>query len=500
MSIFINHIVEKIDISVYENVFSQHGPVYFGIYDKTKKFIDNKFLNFKASLPSYIEKNEIIDYAENYDQDIEEIYLQLKKEFFDRYCYFLSRSNQNFVGGVYDYLYFFRIHIKAASRFLDENNIQYLFIAPASLGFDNILYEVAKIKKKKTICIYQSHNNRFFWMLNWNDMGRFLTSLPIFPSQNISVKKKLYDPFYMIRVLKPAKKKNIFISKIKKYFSLIIDNLRPFVYGFALSKKIFYYNFNKKYSKPADWLEYGSKFKYLSYKYINIISSNLRENLEKKYNFDQEKYIKILFFLKVQPEATEGFSSSVYDDQSNVIDKLQKLAPPNTKIFIKEHPDEERNDPMARANFWNSISRRKNIYVLPIKETPLSLFKHFDVIATLEGSVGWEALRNLKPVICFGFPWYLSMPGAFYVDEVLDFKNILKKKWTINDLNRIFTELTKKMGIGYANHIENGYIDASDEMTNYEPLTSNEKKKKLKYNDQIVAGSLFKIFLNIKDK
>jgi AAA+ ATPase superfamily predicted ATPase len=149
MSIFINHIVEKIDISVYENVFSQHGPVYFGIYDKTKKFIDNKFLNFKASLPSYIEKNEIIDYAENYDQDIEEIYLQLKKEFFDRYCYFLSRSNQNFVGGVYDYLYFFRIHIKAASRFLDENNIQYLFIAPASLGFDNILYEVAKIKKKK---------------------------------------------------------------------------------------------------------------------------------------------------------------------------------------------------------------------------------------------------------------------------------------------------------------------------------------------------------------
>jgi hypothetical protein len=37
-------------------------------------------------------------------------------------------------------------------------------------------------------------------------------------------------------------------------------------------------------------------------------------------------------------------------------------------------------------------------------------------------------------------------------------------------------------------------------MTNYEQLTSNEKKKKLKYNDQIVAGSLFKIFLNIKDK
>ena len=56
------------------------------------------------------------------------------------------------------------------------------------------------------------------------------------------------------------------------------------------------------------------------------------------------------------------------------------------------------------------------------------------------------------------------------------------------------------MAIGYVNHIESGYINASDEMTNYEPLSFNEKKEKLLKNDNIVANSLLKIFMNIKNR
>jgi hypothetical protein len=500
MSIFISHTADKTNKEPYLKVFSKHTPIFFGIYDKNKNFLDGKTLNFKSALPSYIRNNEIIDYAEKYEKNIEEVYNKLRKEFFDRYCYFLSRANGDYLGGIYEYMYFFRIHIKAAIRFLDENDITCLFIAPSSMGFDNVLYEVAKIKKINTVCVYQGHNNRFFWMLNWQDMGKFATSLPIFPEKKISVQRKLYDPFYMIRVLKPQKKINSFLNLFSKYVSSVEDVLRPIFYGFKLSKKMIIYTINKKYSKPADWLMHGNKSRFLSYKYINKNSINFRLSLEKNYKLNQDKVIKILFFLKVQPEATEGFSDSIYDDQSIVIDKLQSIAPPNTEIFIKEHPDEERNDPMARANFWNSISKRKNVFVLPTEETPSSLFDHFDVIATLEGSVGWEAIRNFKPVICFGRPWYLSMPGVFYIDDVSDFENILKKEWTVDDISKDFTNLTKKMAIGYVNHIESGYINASDEMTNYEPLSFNEKKEKLLKNDNIVANSLLKIFMNIKNR
>ena len=499
MSIFISHTADKTSREPYLKAFSEHTPIYFGTYDKTKKFFDGESLNFKSALPSYIKDNDLIDYAETYEKDIETIYYKLRKEFFDRYCYFLSRVNGDYLGGVFDYLYFFRIHIKAAIRFLDENNIKYMFVGPPSAGFDNILQEVAKIKKIKIVCVYQGHSNRFFWMLNWQDMGRFSTSLPIFSEQNISIKSKLFDPFYMLRVLEPKEKKSFYLNSINKYISLVKDALRPIFYGFKLSKKIISYNNKKKYLKPADWLMHGNKSRFLYYKFINRTSNDLRISLEKNYIEDQKNSIKILFFLKVQPEATEGFSDSKYDDQSVVIDKLQYLAPPNSKIFIKEHPDQGRNDPMARANFWNSISKRRNVFVLPTEEKPASLFKHFDVIATLEGSVGWEAIRNFKPVICFGRPWYLSMPGAFYADDVLDFDNILKKKWTIDNLNKVFTDLTKKMAIGYVNHIESGYISSVDELSNYETLSLDEKKEKLLKNDTIVADSFFKIFLNIKD-
>ena len=119
MSIFISHTADEINRESYSKVFSDHGQVYFGGWEKNKSFFDGKSLNFKSSLPSYIKNHDLIDYAESYEKNIEEIYSKLKKEFFDRYCYFLTRSNGDYLGGIFEYLYFFRIHVKAAIRFLE---------------------------------------------------------------------------------------------------------------------------------------------------------------------------------------------------------------------------------------------------------------------------------------------------------------------------------------------------------------------------------------------
>ena len=72
-----------------------------------------------------------------------------------------------------------------------------------------------------------------------------------------------------------------------------------------------------------------------------------------------------------------------------------------------------------------------------------------------------------------------------------------KKKWSLDDINIKFTELTKKMGVGYVCHIKDGTINAYDEFTNYERLTIEEKTKKLNENDEIVAKSFSKILENI---
>ena len=193
-----------------------------------------------------------------------------------------------------------------------------------------------------------------------------------------------------------------------------------------------------------------------------------------------DKALKILFFKKVQPEATESFTNeSFYDDQLLVIDKLKSLSPVGTKIYIKEHPDESKNDPMARSNFWMSISKN-DLFTLSSDENTKDLIDNFDIIATFDGSVGWEAIRNMKPVICFGKPWYLSMPGVFDGSQKLDFDAICNSKWSLNDINLSFTELTKKMGVGYVCDLENGRVNASDEFTAFNYLSKKKKKKDLR--------------------
>ena len=497
MSIFFYHTTDKISQDPYKNLFLKHGSVFFGIHDREKIFFDGISLNFAAALPSNIKNGGIIEYAETYQKDTEDIYNKIRKDFFDKYCYFLTRFNGVYLGGIFDYLYYFRIHVRAAIRFFDENRIKFIFIAPPSGGFDNIFLQVAEKMGIKYIGLLQSHNKRFFWVKDFNDIGKFSTSLPIFPLEKIQVEKKINTPFYLTRFDNQKKKKNL-NSLFKKYIYLLKDFIRPIYYASRILKMLLLHNLNIKINKPVKWLLSGNKSRGLAQTYIQKTSSLLRKNLEKNYSIEKDNSIKILYYLKNQPEATEAYSGSLCDDQLLIIDKLQNISPSNIQIYIKEHPQEEQNDPMARANFWNSISKKNNIFVLPSDLKTSDILNNFDIIATVDGSVGWEAIKNLKPVICFGKPWYLNMPGAFEPNKISNYEEILKVKWTLEDINQTFTNLTQKMGIGYVVHIErkNGYLDSIDEFTNNKALTEEQKKDFFLNNDKRVAESFYKIYSN----
>ena len=287
--------------------------------------------------------------------------------------------------------------MKAAIRFLDEKQIKFVIMGVPAGGFDNVLWQVAQEMGISCIGLFQAHNNRFFWVKNLNDMGTFSTSLPIFPSQNIQVQKKIKDPFYMTEFRKSELKEKPYFFLFKKNIHLLKDIIRPIFYAANLCKMILNHNFNIKLHKPTDWLFLGNKSRALSQKYIQKTSNLLRLKLEKNYISKKNQSIKIILFLKVQPEAKEAFGES-YLHQLLIIDKLQNISPLNTEIYIKEHPAEIKNDSMSRAHLWNSIVER-NMVILPVEEKSSSS-NSFDIRATADGTIGWEAIRNFKPVIC----------------------------------------------------------------------------------------------------
>ena len=293
MAIFIYSTADYINKKTYDKILSKYSPIYYGIQDKNKNFLEGNILNFKAALPSYIKENGIIDYAEEYEKNIEDIYNKVRKIFFDKYCYFLSRTNGDYLGGIYDFLYYFRIHIKAAVRFLDENNIKFIFMATPSAGFDNIIYEVSKILGIEYIGLTQIHNNRFFWTRNWQDFGTFSTSLPIFPIQNINVTQKIYDPFFMIRVqnLNKNSKNNL----LKKYLLFLKDIITPFYYSLSLIRLLIGFYLRNKIYKPTKWLLFGNRSRFFSYKFIRLSSRKLRLKLEKQFSFENAVNPKFCF-------------------------------------------------------------------------------------------------------------------------------------------------------------------------------------------------------------
>ena len=101
MSIFISHTVDNFKREPYDKVFFQHGPVYFGIHDENKNFLIGNFFNFLATRPSNIDSG-FLKYAEKYEKNTEEIYRKARKSIFHKFCYYLTRINGAYLGGIYD--------------------------------------------------------------------------------------------------------------------------------------------------------------------------------------------------------------------------------------------------------------------------------------------------------------------------------------------------------------------------------------------------------------
>ena len=109
--------------------------------------------------------------------------------------------------------------------------------------------------------------------------------------------------------------------------------------------------------------------------------------------------------------------------------------------------------------------------------------------ATVTGTIGWEGLRHLKPVITFGNAYYNYLPDVYFWHKNINIKKILKTKINKNYLNNKIYSLSKKMGFGLDSE---DYSSAAD-------LTSSFQKKKYNESHEIktLINSLETILKNM---
>lgn len=119
-------------------------------------------------------------------------------------------------------------------------------------------------------------------------------------------------------------------------------------------------------------------------------SINVEERLKRPF---------IYYTLHVDPESSTTHLAPDHTNQLAVIEALAKRKPLHMDLLVKEHPNMIGRRP---SYFYDAISKMPSVYLIPTSVPSSVLIQHAALIATITGTVAWEALLLQKPALLIG--------------------------------------------------------------------------------------------------
>lgn len=117
----------------------------------------------------------------------------------------------------------------------------------------------------------------------------------------------------------------------------------------------------------------------------------------------------VYFPLHLQPEMTTSILGGVFRDQVMAIEVLAAMLPEGWLIYVKENP---KQDGRYRGPlFFHRLRRIPQVRMMPSHANTNALTRASGYVATVSGTVAWEALLMGKPALVFGETWMQSLPG-----------------------------------------------------------------------------------------
>ena len=134
---------------------------------------------------------------------------------------------------------------------------------------------------------------------------------------------------------------------------------------------------------------------------------------------EEERYI--LLPLHYQPEATTSPAGDIFVNQRLCIETILNNTPENYFVYVKEHPQQFQNHMLGQTSrikeFYSDILKSKRVRLMPLEMDSFELMKKAVDVATVTGTVGWEAVMHRLPVLVFGMIWFEKMPGVLRITD-----------------------------------------------------------------------------------
>ena len=380
--------------------------------------------------------------SDHFSKDLETFIDQLYRHS-DAYRY-KSHNLKN----LQDYLDYYHILADAISHEMLTKKINHvLFFNIPHLAYDTIIYQIAvSLEIPVTIVTQSLFSDKFFSLNKIEDYGNFNKK------NKTKIDKLVRLPKLNLFYMKKIKQKNenpghINFMTILQLLMFVIFKMpssivRP-IYIFKILLRI-----QKIYKSFPKWRDPFANFFHeneLSY------FEHLAEFEKNKINFE-EKFV--YFPLPMQPEMTTSAIGGEFRDQLLALERLSNILPEGIKIYVKENP---KQGSYARGPlFFHRISRIKSICFIPSYADTNLLTEKAIFIATVTGTVGWEALCRGKNILVFGNAWYKDFPGVIKYNDSLTYEEIIKKSSTEKSLLFKFQKL---MAISHDGVIDRAYTN-----------------------------------------
>lgn len=142
---------------------------------------------------------------------------------------------------------------------------------------------------------------------------------------------------------------------------------------------------------------------------------------------DGGKNLSIYFPLHLQPELTTSCLGMNFFDQNLAIARLVgflRKRKVTFSVLVKENPKQSR----AERQFLSLLGRFPEIVFVAKDVSSKMLIQKSDLVATISGTAGWEAVKSGKQAIVFGTTWYESAPGVTKFDKLVSTNSPPEKK------------------------------------------------------------------------
>lgn len=141
----------------------------------------------------------------------------------------------------------------------------------------------------------------------------------------------------------------------------------------------------------------------------------------------------VYFAASYQPEATTAINGSIFEDHFLVLDILSTIIPEGWLVYYKEHPAIFEDSTWARGalkrdkEYYLRVKSYPNVKLIMPDVSSFELMDHARAVATVTGTVGWEAAVRGIPVLSFGYVWYMACKSIFHVRTLDDAKVAINK-------------------------------------------------------------------------